>query len=108
MQTEKSLVRNSGVGGGGENLILSKRQFRFHLCFLERRFFGEIKVSTSTVAALFSKMALTDQRIVAMVGTVLLVLPDFHVYRRGWMEPEFRSEDFLFLLSGWWRLSCTV
>ena len=34
---------------------------------------GEIKVSTSTVAALFSKMALTGQRI-AMVDMVFLVL----------------------------------
>ena len=35
---------------------------------------GEIKVSTSTVAALFSKMALTGQRI-AVVDMVLLVFP---------------------------------
>ena len=37
---------------------------------------GEIKVSTSTVAALFSKMVLTGQRI-AMVDMVLLVFPAF-------------------------------
>ena len=37
---------------------------------------GEMKVSTSTVAALFSKMALTGQKI-AMVEMVLLVLPAF-------------------------------
>ena len=37
---------------------------------------GEMKVSTSTVAALFSKMALTGQRI-AMVDMVLLVFPAF-------------------------------
>ena len=37
---------------------------------------GEMKVSTSTVAALFSKMALTGQRI-AMVDMVLLYLPAF-------------------------------
>ena len=35
---------------------------------------GEIKASTSTVAALFSKMALTGERI-AMVGLVSLVFP---------------------------------
>ena len=44
---------------------------------------GEIKVSTSTVAALFSKMALTGQRI-AMEDTVLLVfLQHCHIYRKG-------------------------
>ena len=43
---------------------------------------GEIKVSTSTVAALFSKMALTGQRI-AMVDMVFLVLQHFHINRRG-------------------------
>ena len=37
---------------------------------------GKMKVSTSTVAALFSKMALTGQRI-AMVDMVLLVFPAF-------------------------------
>ena len=37
---------------------------------------GEIKVSTSTVAALFSKMALTGQR-TAMVDTVFLVFTAF-------------------------------
>ena len=37
---------------------------------------GEIKVSTSTVAVLFSKMALTGKR-VAMVDMVLLVFPEF-------------------------------
>ena len=37
---------------------------------------GEMKVSTSTVAALFSKMALTGQRI-AMVDMVLLVYSIF-------------------------------
>ena len=37
---------------------------------------GEIKVSTSTVAALFSKMALTGQRI-AMVDMVFLVFTAF-------------------------------
>ena len=42
---------------------------------------GEIKVSTSTVAALFSKMALTGQRI-AMVDMVLLVFQHFHIYCR--------------------------
>ena len=43
---------------------------------------GEIKVSTSTVAALCSKMALTGQRI-AMVDMVFLVVQHFHIYRRG-------------------------
>ena len=47
---------------------------------------GEIKVSTSTVAALFSKMALTGQRI-AMVDMVLLVFQHFHIYRKaGWSQ----------------------
>ena len=40
------------------------------------RFSGETKVSTSTVAVLFSKMALTDQRI-AMVDMVFLVFTAF-------------------------------
>ena len=40
-------------------------------------------MSTSTVVALFSKMALTGQR-VAMVDMVFLVLlQHFHIYRRG-------------------------
>ena len=43
---------------------------------------GETKVSTSTAAALFSKMALTGQRI-AMVDMVSHFLQHFHVYRRG-------------------------
>ena len=43
---------------------------------------GEIKVSTFTVAALFSKMAVTGPRIV-MVDMVFLVLQHFHIYRRG-------------------------
>ena len=44
---------------------------------------GEMKVSTSTVAALFSKMALTGQRI-AMVDMVFpCFLQDFHIYCRG-------------------------
>ena len=43
---------------------------------------GEIKVSTSTAAALLSKMALTGQRI-AMVDMVLLVFLACHIYRRG-------------------------
>ena len=40
------------------------------------------KVSTSTIAALFPKMALTGERI-AMVDMVLLVFQHFHIYRRG-------------------------
>ena len=45
-----------------------------------------MKVSTSTVAALFSKMALTGQRI-AMVDMVLLVFQHFLVSRRvGWSQ----------------------
>ena len=44
--------------------------------------FREKQSNTSTVAALFSKMALTAQRI-AMVDVVLLVLQHFHIYRRG-------------------------
>ena len=72
--TEKGRLRESGV----------------HRCFAGRRgciceisgflrrsiFAGEMKVTTSTVAALFSKMALTGQRI-AMVDMVLLVFPAF-------------------------------
>ena len=48
---------------------------------------GEMKVSTSTVAALFSKMALTGQRI-AMVDMVLLVFfQHVHIYCRvGWSQ----------------------
>ena len=49
---------------------------------------GEMKVSTSTVAALFSKMALTGQRI-AMVEMVLLVFQHFHIYRRGGWSQSF-------------------
>ena len=60
-----------------------------------------MKVSTSTIAALFSKMAVRGQRI-AMVDMVLLVFPALPYLPQGWMEPEFPSEDFLFLLSGWW------
>ena len=28
--------------------------------------------------------------------------PAFPYLPKGWMEPEFHSEDFLFFLSGWW------
>ena len=62
---------------------------------------GKTKVSTSTAAALFSKMALTGQRI-AMVNVVLLVFPAFPYLPERSREPECPSEDFLFLLSGWW------
>ena len=61
---------------------------------------GEIKVSTSTVAALFLTMALTGQRI-AMVDMVFVVFTAFPYPPQGWMEPEFASEDFL-----WMRLFC--
>ena len=44
--------------------------------------FREIKVSTSTVVALFSKMALTSQRIF-MVDMVLLVSPIFPISSVG-------------------------
>ena len=57
---------------------------------------GETKLSPSTVAALFSKMALTGQR-TAMVDMVLLVFPACPYLPQGWMEPEFPSEDFLAL-----------
>ena len=46
-------------------------------------------------------MALTGERL-AMVDTVLLVFSAFPYLPQGWTEPEFHSEDFLFLLSGWW------
>ena len=47
---------------------------------------GEMKVSTTTVAALFSRMALTGQRL-AMVDMVLLVFPAFPYYRRvAWSQ----------------------
>ena len=59
---------------------------------------GEIKVSTSTVEALFLKMALTGQRI-AIVDMAFLVFTAFPYLPQGWMEPAFASEDFLFLLS---------
>ena len=62
---------------------------------------GETKLPTSTVAALFSKMALTGQRI-AMVDMVFLAFAAFPYLPSGWMKPEISSEDFLFLLSGWW------
>ena len=49
----------------------------------------EIKVSTSSVAALFLKVALTGQRI-AMVDMVLLVFfQHFHVYRKGGWSQSF-------------------
>ena len=64
-------------------------------------FAGEMKVSTSTVAALFPKMALTGQRI-AMVDMVFLNFQHFHIYRRGGWSQSFASEDSLFFLSGWW------
>ena len=44
--------------------------------YVEKLYVGAMKVSTSTVAAPFSKMALTGQRI-AMVDMVLLVFPAF-------------------------------
>ena len=44
--------------------------------FAKTPFSGKLKVSTSTVAALFSKMALTGQRI-AMVDMLWLVFPAF-------------------------------
>ena len=60
------------------------------------------KVSTSAVAALFLKMALTSQRI-AMVDMVFLVFKSFPYLPEGWMESEFASEDFVFFPSArWW------
>ena len=53
---------------------------------------GEMKVSTFTVAALFSKMALTGQRI-AMVGLVLF-FQHFHIYRRGGWRQSFPLKIF--------------
>ena len=47
---------------------------------------GKTKLLTSTAAPLFSKMALTGQRI-AMVDMVLLVFQHFHIYRGvGWSQ----------------------
>ena len=43
---------------------------------------GKMRVSTSTVAALFLKMALTDQRI-AMVDMLLLVFPSISISTVG-------------------------
>ena len=58
------------------------------------------EVSTSTVAALFSRMALTAQRI-GMADMLLLVFTAY--LPQGSMAPEIRSEDFFLLLSGgWW------
>ena len=56
---------------------------------------GEIKISTSTVAALFSKMALTGQRI-AIVDMVSLVFffQNFHTYRRGGWNQSFTLKIF--------------
>ena len=45
-------------------------------------------------------MALTGQSI-AMVDMVLLVFTACPYLSYLWMEPEFASEDFLILLSGW-------
>ena len=60
-----------------------------------------MKVSTSTVAALFSKMALTSQRI-AMVDMVLLVFPAFPSEGRKW---GVRSVEVEFGVSGAPRFS---
>ena len=54
----------------------------------------EIKVSTSTVAALFSKMALTGQRI-ATVDMAFLVFTAFAYLPQGWMEPALRAKGAL-------------
>ena len=39
-----------------------------------------------------------------MVDMVFLVFTAFPYLPWGWMKPEFSSEDFLFLLSGWWTV----
>ena len=52
------------------------------------------KLSTSTVAALFSKMALTSQRI-AMVDVVFLVFTAFpYIYRRGGWRQSLPLKNF--------------
>ena len=88
----QSVLASLSVNDGLHNLT--------HNHIFKLRFTREMKVSTSTVATLFSKMALTRQRI-ATVDMVLLVLPAFPYIPEGWMEPEFPFEDFLSLLSGW-------
>ena len=60
---------------------------------------GEMKVSTSTVAALFSKMSLTGQRI-AMVDMIFLVFTAFHIYRRGGWSQSLPLKIFLFCSLG--------
>ena len=56
-----------------------------------------MKVSTSTVAALFAKMALADQRI-AMVDMALLVFQHFHIYRRGGWSQSSTVKNFFVAL----------
>ena len=53
----------------------------------------KMKLSASTVAALFSKIASTGQRI-AMVDMVLLVFQHFHVYRGGGWSQDFGLKIF--------------
>ena len=86
---------SSDLGGGLRQT--ASPSFGLSLCFSVCT--GKMKVSISTVAALFSRTAMTGQRI-AMVDMVVLVLPAFPYLALRWLEPGFRSEDFLFLLSG--------
>ena len=65
-----------------------------------------MKVSTSTVASLFSKMALMAQRI-AMVDTALLVLQNFHIYCRGGWSQSLLLKLFWTLLRHF-ALFCTL
>ena len=58
---------------------------------------GGNKLSTSTVAALFSKMALTGQRI-AMVDVVLPVFQHSLIYRRGRLRQRFARKVFFLAL----------
>ena len=62
-----------------------------HILTRARVLTGEMQVSTSTVAALLSKMAC--QRI-AMVDMAFLVFTACPCLLHGWMEPEFSSEIF--------------
>ena len=76
------LKKIEGVTGAGA--VLKPHLDLVPLCFGSPS--GEIKVSTSTVAARFSKMALTGQRI-AMVDMDLQVFPAFpYLPEGGWSQ----------------------
>ena len=73
------LAPNLGHESHGNHEMKFRKQPPFkklQFQYLRKPHTGEIKVSTSTLAALFSKMTLTGERI-AMVDMVLLVFPAF-------------------------------